>query len=67
MKVNVVCPEPLAAGVTVLVENCAVTPLGRPLTLNVVAEAKPFTLLTRIASGKLLSLWATTAVAGPCT
>lgn len=32
---------PLAGGVTGLVENAAVTPLGRPLALNVVAELNP--------------------------
>lgn len=32
---------PFAAGVTGLVENPAVTPVGRPVALNVVAELKP--------------------------
>jgi len=32
---------PFAGGVTGLEENVAVTPLGRPLALSVVAELKP--------------------------
>jgi len=33
---------PLAAGVTGLVENAAVTPVGKPVALRVVAELKLF-------------------------
>ena len=39
---------PFAAGVTGLVENAAVTPLGKPDALNVVAELKPPVLVTVI-------------------
>lgn len=37
---------PLAGGVTGLVENAAVTPEGRPVAVNVVAELKPPVLVT---------------------
>jgi len=36
---------PFAGGVTGLVENAAVTPLGKPVALNVVAELKLFWLV----------------------
>jgi hypothetical protein len=36
-------------GVTGFGENCALTPLGRPLTLNVTGAEKPSTLPTPIA------------------
>lgn len=42
VSVNVDVALPLAGGVTGLVENDAVTPLGRPLALSVVAELKLF-------------------------
>jgi hypothetical protein len=41
VSVRVEVALPLAGGVTGLVENAAVTPLGRPLALNVVAELNP--------------------------
>jgi hypothetical protein len=48
VNVRVEVAEPLAAGVTGLVENVAVTPLGKPLALSVVAELKPPVLVTVI-------------------
>ena len=42
VSVRVEVALPLAGGVTGLVENAAVTPLGRPVALSVVAELKPF-------------------------
>ena len=41
VSVRVEVALPFAAGVTGLVENAAVTPVGRPVALNVVAELKP--------------------------
>ena len=41
VSVRVDVALPLAGGVTGFVENAAVTPLGRPLALNVVAELNP--------------------------
>ena len=41
VSVSVEVALPFAAGVTGLVENAAVTPVGRPVALNVVAELKP--------------------------
>lgn len=41
VSVRVEVAVPFAAGVTGLVENAAVTPLGRPEALRVVAELKP--------------------------
>ena len=46
VSVSVEVAVPLAGGVTGLVENAAVTPLGRPEALSVVAELKPFKLVT---------------------
>ena len=46
VSVSVEAAPPFAGGVTGLVENEAVTPLGRPEALRVVAELKPFRLLT---------------------
>jgi hypothetical protein len=37
---------PFAGGVTGLAENAAVTPEGRPVAVNVVAELKPPVLVT---------------------
>jgi hypothetical protein len=48
VSVRVEFALPLAGGVTGLVENVAVTPLGRPLALNVVAELNPPVLVTVI-------------------
>ena len=41
VSVRVEVALPFAGGVTGFVENAAVTPLGRPLALNVVAELNP--------------------------
>jgi hypothetical protein len=41
VRVSVEVALPFAAGVTGLVENAAVTPLGKPVALNVVAELNP--------------------------
>ena len=45
VKVSVDVPLPFAGGVTGFVENAAVTPLGRPEALSVVAELNPFKLV----------------------
>jgi len=45
VSVRVEVALPFAAGVTGLVENAAVTPLGRPVALSVVAELKLFWLV----------------------
>jgi hypothetical protein len=45
VSVSVEVALPFAAGVTGLVENAAVTPLGRPVALSVVAELKLFWLV----------------------
>ena len=45
VRVSVEVALPLAGGVTGLVENAAVTPLGNPLALSVVAELKPLRLV----------------------
>ncbi len=41
VSVRIEVALPFAAGVTGLVENAAVTPVGKPGALNVVAELKP--------------------------
>src|SRR5258706_13494292 len=46
VKVRVEVALPFAGGVTGLAEKAAVTPLGRADRLSVVAELKPFTLVT---------------------
>lgn len=46
VNVRVDVALPFAGGVTGFVENAAVTPEGRPLALNVVAELKPPVLVT---------------------
>jgi hypothetical protein len=48
VSVRVEVAVPFAAGVTGLVENVAVTPLGNPLALSVVAESNPPVLVTVI-------------------
>jgi len=48
VSVRVEVALPLAGGVTGLVEKAAVTPVGRPLTVSVVAELKLFWLVTVI-------------------
>jgi hypothetical protein len=45
VSVRVDVALPFAGGVTGLVENAAVTPLGRPVALSVVAELNPFWLV----------------------
>jgi len=45
VSVNVEVALPFAGGVTGLGENAAVTPLGKPLALSVVAELKLFWLV----------------------
>src|SRR5216683_7206026 len=45
VSVRVDVAVPFAGGVTGLVENAAVTPLGKPETLSVVAALKPFRLV----------------------
>lgn len=46
VSVSVEVAVPPDAGVTGFVENAAVTPLGNPEALSVVAESNPFTLVT---------------------
>ena len=46
VKVNVDVALPFAGGVTGLVEKAAVTPLGSPAALSVVAELNPLRLVT---------------------
>src|ERR1700674_3505308 len=45
VSVSVELAVPFAGGVTGLVENAAVTPLGKPVALSVVAELNPFRLV----------------------
>src|SRR5580700_10124317 len=45
VSVKVELAVPFAGGVTGLVENAAVTPLGKPVALSVVAELNPFKLV----------------------
>jgi hypothetical protein len=54
VNVRVEVALPFAGGVTGLVENAAVTPVGRPLALNVVAELKLSTLVMVIVLVPLL-------------
>lgn len=54
VRVSVEVTLPFAGGVTGLVENVAVTPLGRPLALRVVAESKPPVLVIVIVLVPLL-------------
>lgn len=54
VSVRVEVALPLAGGVTGLVEKVAVTPLGNPLALSVVAESKPPVLVTVIVLVPLL-------------
>jgi hypothetical protein len=48
VRVRVEVTLPFAAGVTGFAENAAVTPAGRPVALNVVAELNPPVLVTVI-------------------
>lgn len=54
VSVRVEVTVPFAAGVTGLVENAAVTPLGRPEALRVVAELKPPVLVIVMVLAPLL-------------
>ena len=45
VSVSVEVAVPLAGGVTGFVENAAVTPLGNPVALSVVAELNPLRLV----------------------
>jgi hypothetical protein len=63
VSVRVEVTLPFAAGVTGLVENVAVTPVGRPVALNVVAELKPPVLLMVIVLVPLAP-WVTVREAG---
>src|SRR5580700_4146402 len=49
VSVSVDVAFPFAGGVTGLVENAAVTPLGKPVALSVVAELNPFRLVMVMA------------------
>jgi len=63
VSVKVEVTLPFAGGVTGLVENVAVTPLGRPLALSVVAESNPPVLVTVIVLVPLLP-WVTVTELG---
>jgi len=63
VSVSVEVALPFAGGVTGLVENAAVTPLGRPEALSVVAELNPPVLVTVIVLVPLLP-WVTVSEAG---
>ena len=63
VSVRVEVTLPFAAGVTGLVENFAVTPVGRPVALSVVAELKPPVLVTVIVLVPLAP-WVTVREAG---
>ena len=63
VKVRVEVALPLAGGVTGLVENVAVTPLGKPVALRVVGELKLFRLVIVIVLFPLLP-WPTLRVEG---
>jgi hypothetical protein len=54
VRVSVEVTVPFAVGVTGLVENAAVTPVGRPEALKVVAELKPPVLVMVIVLAPLL-------------
>jgi len=54
VSVSIEVALPFAAGVTGLVENAAVTPVGRPVALSVVAELKLFWLVMVIVLVPLL-------------
>jgi hypothetical protein len=63
VSVRVEVTVPFAVGVTGLVENAAVTPLGRPEALRVVAELKPPVLVMVMVLAPLLP-WVTVREAG---
>lgn len=54
VSVSVEVTLPFAAGVTGLVENAAVTPVGRPVALSMVAELNPPVLVMVIVLVPLL-------------
>jgi hypothetical protein len=54
VRVSVEVTVPFAVGVTGLVENAAVTPVGRPEALKVVAELKPPVLVMVMVLAPLL-------------
>ena len=62
VNVNVEVALPFAGGVTGLVENAAVTPLGSAEVLRFVAELKPFWLATVIVLGAVLPCCTDTAL-----
>jgi hypothetical protein len=63
VNVRVEVALPFAAGVTGLVENAAVTPVGRPVALSVVAESKPPVLVMVIVLVPLAP-WVTVSEVG---
>src|ERR1700681_4869697 len=63
VKVKIEVALPFAGGVTGLVENAAVTPLGSADRLSVVAELKPFTLVTVMVL-EAFEPWVTLTVLG---
>ena len=63
VNVSVEVTVPFAGGVTRLGENAAVTPLGNPDALSVVAELKPLTLVTVMVLGAVPP-WLTVTVLG---
>jgi hypothetical protein len=54
VSVRVEVAVPFAGGVTGLVKNAAVTPVGRPVALSVTAELKLFVLVTVLVLVPLL-------------
>ena len=63
VSVSVEVALPFAAGVTGLVENAAVTPVGRPVAVSVVAELKP-PVLVMVMVLVPLAPWVTVTDAG---
>ena len=63
VRVSVEVALPFAAGVTGLVENAAVTPVGRPVAVSVVAELKP-PVLVMVMVLVPLAPWVTLTDAG---
>ena len=63
VSVSVEVALPFAAGVTGLVENAAVTPVGRPVAVSVVAELKP-PVLVMVMVLVPLAPWVTLTDAG---
>ncbi len=62
VSVSVEVTVPFATGVTGFVENAAVTPLGNPVALNVVAELKPPVLVIVMVLVPLLPCFTVTLV-----